>query len=202
VADQWRSRIVRRDTCDPRELQANPENWRIHPRQQVENLEAVMDRVGWVDEVMWNERTGRMIDGHARVEIALRRGEREVPRLVVDLSEEEERLVLATFDPLGAMAATDWEKLERLVEDLPDVARLWEEHNRPENIEDHWRGMPEYSSEDKTGIKIVVHFETEEDVSKFREATGCPVTSKTKATWFPYREDERVNGIEEYSAEP
>ena len=51
-----------------------------------------------------NRRTGYVIDGHARVALALTRKEASVPVLYVDLSPDEERLVLATFDPIGALA--------------------------------------------------------------------------------------------------
>ena len=45
--------------------------------------------------------------GHLRVALALERGEAPVPIVEVDLCEDEERVILATFDPLGAMANGD-----------------------------------------------------------------------------------------------
>ena len=59
-----------------------------------------------------------MVDGHARIEEALSRNEPVVPVLWVDLSAEEEALVLATLDPLGAMAGRDDEKLRALLADI------------------------------------------------------------------------------------
>lgn len=195
----FKNRIIRRDTVDPSEVNLNERNWRIHTPEQVRALRAILGDVGWVTEVIWNERTGRLIDGEARIKLALESGEAEVPRTVVDLSEEEERLVLATFDPLSAMAATNWEALEKLIEGLPDIARLWTEHNEPENIEGHWQGMPSYTSEDKSGIHITVHFETEEDVAKFAEVIAQKCTAKTKSIWFPKKDKKMVAGVLEYS---
>ena len=67
---------------------------------------------------MVNRRTGHVIDGHLRVKLAISRGEPTVPVLYVDLSDEEERLVLATLDPLSAMAATDAAKLDELLHEV------------------------------------------------------------------------------------
>lgn len=74
--------------------------------------------MGWVQNVLINARTGNLIDGHARVTVADRNGETEIPAVWVDLSEEEEALILATIDPLSAMAATDREQLAALLEDV------------------------------------------------------------------------------------
>jgi ParB-like chromosome segregation protein Spo0J len=74
--------------------------------------------VGWVATVVVNERTGYVVDGHARIEEALSKHEKTVPVLYVDLTEEEERLVLASLDPIGAMAERDQERLDELLEDL------------------------------------------------------------------------------------
>lgn len=198
----FRNRIVRRDTVDPRQVKAHPQNWRLHPEAQVKALEGLLDEVGWVGEILWNERTGNLIDGHARIELAIGRDEAEVPRIVVDLSEEEERLVLATLDPLSAMAATNWEKLSELIENLPDLAKLWEQYNENENIRNHWKGMPQYTSEDQQGVQtIIVHFETREDVKSFAKITKHPITDKTKSMWYPRKEHLKEKNVTEYASE-
>lgn len=91
----------------------------------------MISRVGLVQGVVLNLRsaaqgwpagsTPALVDGHLRLELARKRGEAELPVTTVDLSPEEERLVLATLDPLGALAETDAEALEALCADLPDV---------------------------------------------------------------------------------
>ena len=74
-----------------------------------------LDQVGWVQQVMVNRRTGFVVDGHARVALALSRDEPTVPVLYVDLDPDEEALVLATLDPIGALAGRDDEKLRDLL---------------------------------------------------------------------------------------
>lgn len=115
---RWRNRIVGSGTEAPDQLCANPKNWRIHPKMQQDALAGVLDQVGWVQNIIVNQRTGYVIDGHARVGLALRRAETQVPVLYVDLSDSEEDLILATLDPLAALAGTDHTKLGELLSDL------------------------------------------------------------------------------------
>jgi hypothetical protein len=118
-----KSRIVGHDDVDPSSLIPNPENWRKHPDRQRSALRASLEDIGWVSSIMVNRNTGRMIDGHARMEEALSRGETSVPVDYVDLTEDEERAVLATLDPIGAMADADASALSDLVSDstFPDL---------------------------------------------------------------------------------
>ncbi len=96
------------------QIQFNPRNWRVHPLNQQNALKGVLEEVGWVQEVIVNKRTGNLIDGHLRCQLAAREGAKTIPVKYVDLSEDEEALVLATLDPIGAMAATDKQKLDEL----------------------------------------------------------------------------------------
>lgn len=120
-ADQrkpWRNRIVGQGEEVPDQLLANPENWRTHPKAQREALRGSLTEVGWVQQVIVNRTTGHLVDGHARVEEAISAGASTVPVLYVELTPEEERLVLASLDPIGAMAQADATKLEELLASL------------------------------------------------------------------------------------
>lgn len=114
---QWRNRITGHGEVDAKELAANPKNWRIHPKAQQDALQGVLKQVGWVQDVILNRRSGFVVDGHARVALAAAAGEK-VPVVYVDLSDEEEALVLATLDPMSAMAVTDEELFGSLVKGL------------------------------------------------------------------------------------
>lgn len=118
TAAPWRSRIVGTGEEPPDQLVANPANWRTHPPAQRDALRGSLSEVGWVQQVMVNRTTGNVVDGHARIEEALSRGEPTVPVLYVELSSDEERLVLATLDPIGAMAEQASDRLEALVAEL------------------------------------------------------------------------------------
>ena len=114
-AAAWANRIVGSGAEAPDALLANPADWRVHPKAQQDALGGVLDQVGWVQQVLVNRRTGHVVDDHLRVALAIGRGEPSVPVLYVELSPEEEALVLASLDPLAAMASTDEAKLRELL---------------------------------------------------------------------------------------
>ncbi len=118
TTDRWRSRIVGHAEVPPSDLTANPRNWREHPKAQRDALAGVLDSVGWVGEIVVNKRTGLVVDGHLRLTLAVERAEPSVPIKYIDVSEDEEALILATLDPIAAMAETDAGALERLIEEL------------------------------------------------------------------------------------
>lgn len=111
----YRNRIVGHGDENVEEILFNPLNWRVHPKRQQDALDGVLSRVGWVQDVIINRTTGRLVDGHLRVQLAGRKGEKTVPVVYVELTEEEEKLVLATLDPLSEMAGTDKEQLSDIL---------------------------------------------------------------------------------------
>lgn len=96
------------------QLLANPDNWRIHSIHQQNAMKGVLNKVGWVGRgCVVNINTNRVVDGHMRIGLAIDAGEL-VPVDYVDLTEEEERIVLATLDPIGAMATVDYRAYQSL----------------------------------------------------------------------------------------
>ena len=142
----WRNRIIGDGYEAPDQLLANPLNWRVHPLHQQEKLEGVLSEIGWIQRVIVNRATGHVIDGHARVGLAISRGEPLVPVLYVDLTLEEERLVLATLDPIGALAGTDRQVLDALLAEVSSqggaVQRLLDDLARDNALADTLHGLP------------------------------------------------------------
>jgi ParB-like chromosome segregation protein Spo0J len=97
---------------------ANPKNWRRHPGHQQAALSGVLNELGWIQRVIVNQRTGYLVDGHARVTVAMRAGQDRIPVLYVDLSEEEEALALATLDPISALATADVQALRDVLDEV------------------------------------------------------------------------------------
>lgn len=114
----WHNRIVGYGEEAPDQLLANPRNWRIHPRHQQDALSGVLREVGVVQNVIVNQQSGFVVDGHLRVALALRDGQPSIPVTYVDLSDAEEALILATLDPIGALAATDAAKFDALLREV------------------------------------------------------------------------------------
>lgn len=136
----YRNRIVGEADVPPEELLANPWNWRVHPKHQQDALQAIVQTVGWVQRVIVNKRTGHVVDGHLRVAMAIKRQEPTIPVSYVSLTQAEEKLALATFDAITALAQTDEDKLRELLESIDadgDIAdALAALHPTPPDVDD------------------------------------------------------------------
>lgn len=110
-----RDRVKELRRVNASDLAPNPKNWRTHPKGQLDALRGVLAEVGFAGAALAYELpdgTLRLIDGHARAEVA---PNSEIPVLVLDVTEAEADKLLATFDPLGAMAGSDAAKLDELL---------------------------------------------------------------------------------------
>jgi len=130
ISDKWKqwdpgapelfkNRIVRYDVKRADQFTMNPENWRRHPQRQRDALKGSLSTLGWVKPVIENQRTGYVLDGHERIWNALPNNDL-VPYIVVDLSEEEEKLALAILDPLSELATMDPQQFVLLADQVPE----------------------------------------------------------------------------------
>lgn len=127
----WNNKIVGHEEVAPDQLMAHPDNWRIHPQYQQKALRGVINDIGFIKSVTVNKRTGRVVDGHLRVTLALRDGIKTIPVEYVDLTEAEEAEALLTLDPIAALAGSDKDNLETLLGQIStqdqDVLKLLED---------------------------------------------------------------------------
>ena len=96
-------------------LRPNPKNWRTHPKEQADALRGMLAEIGFAEALVARELedgTLELIDGHLRAETV---GDTAVPVLVLDVNEAEADKLLATLDPLAALAGVDTQKLEDLL---------------------------------------------------------------------------------------
>jgi ParB-like chromosome segregation protein Spo0J len=118
----WRSRIVGHDRVNPQDLTGHPLNHRVHPQAQRDVVRDSIAQFGFVKSVLVNRKTGYIIDGHERVWQALDARESDPTVTVdveyVDLSEDEERAVLAVLDASTEMAEVDQDKLSELLDGI------------------------------------------------------------------------------------
>lgn len=116
-AAEWSNRITGAGSMKAEEFKFNPANWRKHPQVQRDAINEIFTKIGWVTGVIVSSRSGHLIDGHARIEEALKvNPQMPIPYTMVDLTEEEERTMLLLLDPIGAMASTDAERFSELAE--------------------------------------------------------------------------------------
>ena len=115
---QFRDRIVDFRRVPASDLADHPKNWRTHSPAQLDALRGVLEEIGFAGaELTYPNGDGRLtlIDGHARKGLL---GDDLVPVLVTDLTAEEADKLLATFDPLGALAGRDDDRLAELLAEV------------------------------------------------------------------------------------
>ena len=83
---------------------------------EYEKLKRSMDEFGYVEPVIWNKQTGRVVGGHQRLKVLLAMGLTEIDCVVVDLSEEREKALNVALNKISG----DWDKdkLGLLIADL------------------------------------------------------------------------------------
>lgn len=200
---QWLNRIVGYGSEDPEQILANPFNWRIHTQMQQEAFLGVVKDVGIVQNIIINTTTQHLVDGHMRVLLAIREQQRGLPVTYVELTEEEEAEVLATYDPISAMAVADRTKFEetlrRFNSDSPSVQNLASQlaiqHGIVEGFDPNaeWVGMPEFEQESINAYHTIqVHFASEDAMTTFADLLGQNVTDKTRYIHYPYQADENL----------
>jgi hypothetical protein len=130
IVMQIRDRIKELRRVPAAQLRPNPRNWRTHNDAQRNALQGVLAEVGYAGALLARELPDgslELIDGHLRAETT---PEMTVPVLVLDVNEEEAKLILATHDPLAGMAGVAAETLESLLTEIhtdnPAVQAMWD----------------------------------------------------------------------------
>lgn len=132
IKGQFVNRIVGYGTKPASQFTAHPLNARRHPQNQREAVNASLAELGWIQDVIENQRTGYLIDGHERVWQALAADDQDVPYKIIDLPEELEPLALAIYDRTGELAVWDagaFQLLYASIEtDVPILRALMDQH--------------------------------------------------------------------------
>ena len=105
-------------------------NFRLHPEQQRAALQALYREVGFARSLLAYELPDgrlKLIDGHLRRDLD---PDMEVDVEVLDVTDDEARALLLSIDPLAALAQTQEQLRQRLVELTPveseDLRAAWE----------------------------------------------------------------------------
>ena len=109
---------------------------------EYEKLKRSLEQFGYVEPVIWNRLTGRVVGGHQRLKVLIDMGMTEVDCVVVELSEEKEKALNIALNKISG----DWDKdkLALLIADLQgadfDVSLTGFE---PAEIDDFFKGTLE-----------------------------------------------------------
>lgn len=182
----------------PSQLTFHPLNPKTHPRTQLTALAAALNEIGFVGAIIQNDRTGYVLDGHARVKVAEEQApDQPIPVLHCDIDEDRERKLLLTYDPLARLAADDAENTRLLIETSTfadaDLAAFVAKRPLPAtDPRAEWLDMPEFEQQSTvSAFQLNVHFRSKDDVAAFEQLIGQDVPDTTKRSsfiWFPREE--------------
>jgi ParB-like chromosome segregation protein Spo0J len=146
----------RRDNVEIRTLKAaeikaaeyNPRRDLQPEDAEYEKLRRSIEEFGYIEPIIWNERSGNVVGGHQRLKVLLEKGVEDIEAVVVDLDEKDEKILnvllnkvkgrwdigkladlLQQLDEAGAMELTgfeDWE-LQSLLMQYDHIKDLMEE---------------------------------------------------------------------------
>ena len=83
---------------------------------EYEQLLRSVEEFGYVEPIIWNERSGRIVGGHQRLKILLQLGYSEIECVVVDMDEYRERALNVALNKISG----DWDvpKLYKVISDI------------------------------------------------------------------------------------
>lgn len=176
-----------------KDLLPNPKNWRTHPKNQQDALRGILSEVGISDACLARELPDgslMLIDGHLRAETL---AGQKIPVLILDVNEAESDKILATLDPLSALAGTDAaqldlllrdidtgsESLQKVLADLADDAGLYQTDSDEEN-DDAADQEKQDDLPTPAGVRMVQLFLDDSNIGEFQEQ--CRLLSEHYAT--------------------
>lgn len=86
---------------------------------EYERLKNSIDKFGYVEPIIWNKLTGRVVGGHQRLKVLKDLGEAQAECVIVELDEDNEKALNIALNKISG--EWDIEKLNKIIEDLKAV---------------------------------------------------------------------------------
>ena len=111
--------VEKKNTADLLPADYNPRKALKPGDLEYEKLKRSIEQFGYVEPVIWNKTTGRVVGGHQRLKVLMDMGYTEVDCVVVELTEEKEKALNVALNKISG--EWDKEKLALLITDLQGV---------------------------------------------------------------------------------
>ena len=108
--------IEKKNTADLLPADYNPRKDLKPGDAEYEKLKRSIEQFGYVEPVIWNKTTGRVVGGHQRLKVLMDMGMTEVDSVVVEMDEDKEKALNIALNKISG----DWDKdkLALLIADL------------------------------------------------------------------------------------
>lgn len=118
-------RVVNIKTLKATELKAAEYNPRkdLKPEDaEYKKLRRSIEEFGYVEPIIWNERTGNVVGGHQRLKVLLEKGQEDIECVVVDLEDKDEKILNVLLNKVKGR--WDIGKLADLLQELDDAGEM------------------------------------------------------------------------------
>lgn len=161
-----------------KDILPHPMNWRTHPTEQLDTLRGLMAEIGFTTPVLVRKLESgqyQALDGHARIETLP--PDHMVDCNVLECDAETAMKILATHDPVSAMAGKDMEMLEKLSSQIefvnPAAQQLLTDLLTVDTLEDD-EEEPAVEKDEGDAVvasqfQILINFETERQQGEWLE---------------------------------
>ena len=199
-------------------LKKHPRNYKEHPEQQLEHIIKSIEEHGFYRNIVI-AKDNTILAGHGVVQASKLMGKQKVPviRLDIDSDSTQALKVLTSDNEIGNLAMVDDRQLSEVLKDILDeeldltgtgfnedqLSALIYTTRSSDEIEtideaNEWVGVTDYDNTPDS-IKVMVHFETEDDRENFMQLLDNPHVNykmgKTWKIWYPERGNEDPSSI-------
>lgn len=108
--------IEKKNTADLLPADYNPRKDLKPSDEEYEKLKRSIEQFGYVEPVIWNKTTGRVVGGHQRLKVLMNMGMTEVDCVVVEMDEDKEKALNIALNKISG--EWDKDKLALLIADL------------------------------------------------------------------------------------
>ena len=199
--------------------------WKDNPRLNESAIEAVMKSIskfGFGAPILARKENMMIIAGHSRFEAAKRLEMDKVPVRILDLTDENAKMLAIADNKISELSFWDSNKLDSLINEMSsdgfDLDGLGftqleldsilnvlddDQYINPESDwEKEWTGMPDYEQEDDLPFKTLkIHFKDQDAIDKFCSILNVKINPKTRFLFYPKLEAIKEVGINEYVSE-
>lgn len=87
--------------------------------EEYKRLKRSIEVFGYVEPIIWNERTGNIVGGHQRLKILISQGYKEIETSCINVSEEDEKVLNVSLNKIKGR--WDIEKLSDILREFDEV---------------------------------------------------------------------------------
>jgi len=183
--------ITERPLADIKPYGKNPRN----NKHAVEAVKKSIETFGFRVPIIIDG-NGVIVAGHTRYLAAKELGYKALPTLIADdLTDEQIKAYRLVDNKTNEFATWDFDLLQNELAGIFDIDMDAFDFGAMNNVDELYKGMPEYEDVDANDRRITMHFRDDDDAQDFARLIGQEITDKTSFLWHPKMERQDKTNI-------